>query len=65
MLCLPGCAPGFFDLLSVLLWFIGRWIYGIQRWTRILESELKEQASDFIAASFVGRLEELEGTVAS
>ena len=30
-----------------------------------MENELKEQAGDFIAASSIGRLEELEGTVTS
>ena len=30
-----------------------------------MENELKEQASDFIAASLVGRLEELGGIVTS
>ena len=30
-----------------------------------LEGELRERASDFIAASSVGRLEELEGTIAA
>ena len=30
-----------------------------------MENELKEQAGDFITASSIGRLEELEGTVTS